>query len=174
MDEYIKRSDAVQCARDVANDFKNDGFVEEAGGADAVGDWLQDFPAADVRPVVRGRWKLFCGRLDWQCSNCNWSTRADIPRNFCPNCGADMRGGKLMDELVKAIRQNACHFDACGMCPKRNALCLDRRALQAADAIDELSKLNCELLFRVGQAEALIDYYQTGRMTSEEGNDDAE
>ena len=52
MDEYIKRSAAVQCARDVANDFKNEGFVEEAGAADTVGDWLQDFPAADVRPVI--------------------------------------------------------------------------------------------------------------------------
>lgn len=36
----------------------------------------------------------------------------------------------------------------------------------AADAIEKQQKLNCELLFRVGQAEALIDYYQTGRMTS--------
>lgn len=54
MDEYIKRSDAVQCARDVANDFKNDGLSAEAGGADTVGDWLQDFPAADVRPVPPG------------------------------------------------------------------------------------------------------------------------
>ena len=44
-----------------------------------------------------------------------------------------------MDELIKAIRQNTCHFDACGMCPKGNALCLDRIALQAADAIEELS-----------------------------------
>lgn len=55
MDEYIKRSDAVQCARDVANDFKDDGLSAEAGGADTVGDWLQDFPAADVRPVVMCR-----------------------------------------------------------------------------------------------------------------------
>lgn len=45
----------------------------------------------------------------------------------------------MHEELVKAIRQNTCHFDACGMCPKRNALCVDRMALQAADAIEELS-----------------------------------
>ena len=38
--------------------------------------------------------------------------------------------------------------------------------VEAADAIEELQKLKCELLFRVGQAEALIDYYQTGRMIS--------
>ena len=45
----------------------------------------------------------------------------------------------MYDELVKAIRQNTCHFDACGMCPKGNALCVDRMALQAADAIEELA-----------------------------------
>lgn len=44
----------------------------------------------------------------------------------------------MYDELIKAIRQNTCHFGACGMCPKRNVLCLDRIALQAADAIEEL------------------------------------
>lgn len=46
----------------------------------------------------------------------------------------------MYEDLVKAIRQNTCHFDACGMCPKRNALCMDRMALQAADAIEELSR----------------------------------
>lgn len=56
-------------------------------------------PAADVRPVVRGKWKRDYnpnGSSNWQtCSACyafillpswrieNW--------NFCPNCGADMR-----------------------------------------------------------------------------------
>lgn len=46
----------------------------------------------------------------------------------------------MYDELVTSIRKNTCHFDACGMCPKRDATCLDRLALQAADAIAELSR----------------------------------
>lgn len=50
----------------------------------------------------------------------------------------------MYDDLIKTIRQNTCHFDACGMCPKRNALCLDRIALQAADAIEELSAIREE------------------------------
>ena len=52
----------------------------------------------------------------------------------------------MYDDLIKAIRQNTCHFDACGMCPKRNALCLDRMALSAADAIEELQKVANKLL----------------------------
>lgn len=39
---------------------------------------------------------------------------------------------------------------------------------QAADAIEELQAQNNELLFRCGQAEALIDYYQTGELPSNE------
>ena len=63
-------------------------------------------PAADVRPVVRGKWVehnydpeyLSC---DFSCSECNvyleeyyfgegqWPGKFD--HYFCPNCGADMR-----------------------------------------------------------------------------------
>lgn len=27
-----------------------------------------------------------------RCSQCGWSNSLVIPKNFCPNCGADMRG----------------------------------------------------------------------------------
>lgn len=73
---------------------------------------LAEIPAADVAPVVHGRWipsesdfddddTLFDVEewCDWQCSSC----REDIcyedpmpPRllpNYCPNCGAKMDGG---------------------------------------------------------------------------------
>ena len=54
-------------------------------------DRLSDIPAADVRPVRRGKW------IDHQedrwiyakCSECE--TVHDVRSNFCPNCGADMR-----------------------------------------------------------------------------------
>ena len=64
-------------------------------------------PAADVRPVVRGRWisaddgetiiKLKYGEPQGSCfcSVCHeWlvaSDEYDVKGNFCPNCGADMR-----------------------------------------------------------------------------------
>lgn len=48
-------------------------------------------PAANVRPVVRGKWIWdgYVYDVPWQCSNCGVSHDADS--NFCPNCGADMR-----------------------------------------------------------------------------------
>lgn len=53
-------------------------------------------PAADVRPVVRGRWKYFRKQNKAVCTVCSFERNLD--NNFgkaiaCPNCGADMRGG---------------------------------------------------------------------------------
>ena len=67
---------------------------------------IERIPAADVRPVVHGDWKLatYSGKfgtakpkwydqfLDgafWYCDNCK--ERARGRTKFCPNCGADMR-----------------------------------------------------------------------------------
>ena len=64
---------------------------------------MEQIPAADVRPVVRGKWlNDFCGKGRFskrivQCSLCgNFldldgvnAGRGDA--NYCPNCGADMR-----------------------------------------------------------------------------------
>ena len=48
--------------------------------------------AADVRPVVHGKWKFddFDGDgFDYQCSACEQYSRSNY--DFCPHCGADMR-----------------------------------------------------------------------------------
>ena len=51
---------------------------------------IHDAPAADVRPVVTGKFYLqYNGDGCWHCSECNYQAR--YPSNFCPNCGADMR-----------------------------------------------------------------------------------
>ena len=73
-------------------------------------DALESIPAADVRPVVRGKWILYKDRdstgkfeyVQWSCSACKSNVRTGQPRfdstlrerprfNYCPNCGADMR-----------------------------------------------------------------------------------
>lgn len=63
---------------------------------------VEDFPAADVRPVVRGKWghRWICSNMSGyeyacSCSECGkptyrMSLLEKMP-NFCPNCGADMR-----------------------------------------------------------------------------------
>lgn len=60
---------------------------------------MQLIPAADVRPVVRGRWDEETTAMWCICSACGEHVDPEIfhmldPNmlpNFCPNCGADMR-----------------------------------------------------------------------------------
>ena len=49
-------------------------------------------PAADVAPVVHGRW-VFGGDGCVICSECNEEESNNNHRNYCPNCGAKMDGG---------------------------------------------------------------------------------
>lgn len=56
---------------------------------------IDKVPPADVRPVVRGRWKYFHKQNKAVCTVCSFER--DLDQNFgaaiaCPNCGADMRG----------------------------------------------------------------------------------
>ncbi|MCF2557584.1 hypothetical protein JQM64_08660 [Fournierella massiliensis] len=59
--------------------------------------WSDNGPAADVRPVVHGRFvhdgTRFAGGVDWwHCSNCGSLVSGVETRfAFCPHCGADMR-----------------------------------------------------------------------------------
>lgn len=57
-----------------------------------VGD-IEDMPTADVKEVVRGEWikmgnRTLCGT--YRCTNCTKVN--DEISDFCPFCGADMRG----------------------------------------------------------------------------------
>lgn len=60
---------------------------------------VQNMPAADVAPVVHGRWEPRPDALGFvRCSNCHdcnvYDDWADGKKwNYCPNCGAKMDGG---------------------------------------------------------------------------------
>ena len=91
MAEYIER--------DIAAAFANN------CGAVYVANRLSDsnaFPAADVAPVVHGRWiepsRLYYGAKQYECSLCYSDTfwkKHSITEKYphCPNCGCRMDGG---------------------------------------------------------------------------------
>ena len=104
MAEYIKREAAIAYIREQSEECQK--AFEELGGesgiyADAYNDLAEDFysiPAADVAPVVHGRWVHDGGRvengIDWcHCSECGKSDNFCARTNYCPNCGAKMDGG---------------------------------------------------------------------------------
>ena len=59
---------------------------------------LDCVPTVDVRENVKGKWKIkYTGDgwndyIDVTCTNCGKTIKHGEPYNFCPNCGADMRG----------------------------------------------------------------------------------
>lgn len=59
---------------------------------------IKNAPTVDAVPVVRGEWKFNHFYDEWECSECGClialSDDANGHPNFCPNCGADMRGKK--------------------------------------------------------------------------------
>ena len=87
MTDYIERKAAFDAAQEH--------FCDSARTLEAI----ETIPAADVRPVVRGRWEWMgpCrdsgGRLWATCTACGLRQRLGDFTMFCPHCGADMRGG---------------------------------------------------------------------------------
>lgn len=88
MSDYIEREAAIKAVCDCVPHSCD---ISSCGFACSEADALSKLPAADVRPVVRGKWI----KNGWsiRCSEC-WHDMPFSVRNYCPNCGADMRGGE--------------------------------------------------------------------------------
>lgn len=90
MAEYIKREAAVKAA----NEWVSEACMAPVMRVSRLFDKLQKVPAADVAPVVHGRWIEDHDYL--KCPECGvmvkWDfTFFDIGNwNYCPNCGAKM------------------------------------------------------------------------------------
>ena len=82
MDEYIKRKAVIDL---ITRRYENPEICTQE---------INSIPAADVAPVVHGRWVPFhsshAGEIQY-CSvcdiGCTWKP------DYCPNCGAMMDGG---------------------------------------------------------------------------------
>lgn len=92
MTEYIKREDAIEA------------FYTATGDGDKA-DWavgvIKSIPSADVVERKKGKWQItdayphnvYCSECHKKFAQTHWAVWEDgsLPRNFCPNCGADMR-----------------------------------------------------------------------------------
>lgn len=92
-DEYIKREDALTELDEIG--FCDDEPIQTRNSALKI---IQKIPAADVRPVVRGRWiklDMHNGMEQHKCSVCNQecyvpTCMGEPLYSYCPNCGAKM------------------------------------------------------------------------------------
>ena len=104
MADYIDRNKAIN-ALEYNNkvfhyaDSDKENIVLET--VDKLCQVLCEMPAADVQPVKRGRWELTDNPSFRKCSECGAWWSSDITdncfTNYCPKCGADMRGGNRND-----------------------------------------------------------------------------
>ena len=90
--EYISREAAIKAILDLRDCYN--GFSDTYDKACIIGA-LDEIPAADVRPVVRGKWEESIGPGISGCSNCHdcyidtaWAKGGKW--HYCPNCGASM------------------------------------------------------------------------------------
>lgn len=105
MDEYIKRKDAIAIIKEkqkelcpvgrYGRDYVYGSDREKYNAWDEIIDALENIPAADVAPVVHGRWEYAPsnGVYDARCSNCGYCPGIMFWNSpYCPNCGAKMDG----------------------------------------------------------------------------------
>ena len=83
MDEYIKKSYAVDAVLDVYYDTPD---IDLSGGKFEAA--ILKIPVADVAPVRHGQWLHRKNGVAY-CSECEVDTVED-ETNYCPNCGAKM------------------------------------------------------------------------------------
>ena len=83
MDEYIKKSYAVDAVLDVYYDTPD---IDLSG--EKFESAILKIPVADVAPVRHGKWLHRKNGVAY-CSECEVNTVED-ETNYCPNCGAKM------------------------------------------------------------------------------------
>lgn len=104
MDEYIKRKEAILTVRGYAKHSIDKGrkSLDTVDDAIHMCDEIDRLPAADVVPVVHGRWlhsgcEEYSGLEVVKCSECNHEAFAIAfyvcNGNYCPSRGARMDGG---------------------------------------------------------------------------------
>jgi hypothetical protein len=91
MAEYIEREAAYPLAKKICDAVDSHPRVLLPR---TILDLIDDLPAADVRPVVHGKWiwqDAPCFGNPYGSYKCECGCLMPHKTNFCPNCGADMR-----------------------------------------------------------------------------------
>lgn len=91
MTEYIKREDLMERVG-----------RWQLNTREAIAEMIMSVPSADVVERKKGKWQItdayphnvYCSECHKKFAQTHWAVWEDgsLPRNFCPNCGADMRG----------------------------------------------------------------------------------
>lgn len=88
--ECIEREAAFNAILKLTPKVDDDGYCWVIRGNAATA--IDNIPAADVRPVKRGKWIVYTGRgkRQYMCSECSAEEKNPKVAHYCYNCGADM------------------------------------------------------------------------------------
>jgi hypothetical protein len=94
MSDYISRDSVINRVLELAKEPSIQKCPDTVNGLLGAYNILYEFPSADVRENIKGEWieKEEHGTFWVVCNKCN--KQHAFSTNFCPNCGADMRGGE--------------------------------------------------------------------------------
>ena len=91
MNEYISKERAEICVMSAIEGSEDEGVLR---ALDDVRLAINSEPAANVAPVVHGRWEVVynsVGKQEGQCTHCGKNSGILITKkSYCPNCGAKM------------------------------------------------------------------------------------
>lgn len=98
MTEYIERGALMQFPIRRDHYDRKNGNKHFINGIESVLEYAANLPAADVAPVVHGRW-AHLGGDEWCCTACGFVITTegswDKPtKKYCEDCGAKMDGGE--------------------------------------------------------------------------------
>ena len=91
---YISREAAIEAICTEGTRLERNGTMAMVEIKQWCVDLLEQLPSADVRENIKGEWikQYFDFRDNCQIYSCSKCDYQDVDTNFCPNCGADMRG----------------------------------------------------------------------------------
>lgn len=101
MAEYIEKEAAIHALKTAAEEYDKRVYdIAVCAGLNTAIRVIKALPDANVRENVKGKWNKRDSWF-WYCSACGEPLRVmtdgidnfDKEPNYCPNCGADMRGG---------------------------------------------------------------------------------
>ena len=101
MTEYIKREDVMERVG-----------RWQLNTRETIAEMIMSVPSADVVERKKGKWQItdayphnvYCSECHKKFAQTHWAVWGDgsLPRNFCPNCGADMRDDDIPMEYFES------------------------------------------------------------------------
>ena len=101
MAEYIERGALMQFPIRRNHYDRKNGNKHFINGIESVLEYAENLPAADVAPVVHGRWIMVddscgkyacsvCREIEQECTEWGAGHYNPVNKDYCPNCGAKM------------------------------------------------------------------------------------